>query len=111
MFENRRWLIIPTNITGSINLNEILNNNLDSLTISNDGTKTFIKYDISVRNENEEMTVFNVHNNTTETITISAGIYGRPSFYSEEYLECTHEMILSLLETPEWKKETNFDKI
>lgn len=111
MFENRRWLIIPTNVTSSINLNEVINNSLDSLIISNDGTKTLVKYDVHIRNENEEMTIFNVYTNTTETLTIPAGIYGRPSFYSEEYLECTHNMILSLLETPEWKKEMIFDKL
>jgi hypothetical protein len=34
--------------------------------------------------------------------TINAGVYGRPSFYSNEYDEYTHEEILELLSTTEW---------
>lgn len=111
MFENRRYLIIPISITGSINFNEVIETGAENLTTSVDGTKTFVKYDVHIK-ENEEIIVFvNPETQIQETVILESGIYGRPSFYSEQYLECTHNMILSLLETPEWKKEMIFDKL
>jgi len=107
MFENRRWLIVPTSLTGSINFSEVLESGPESLRISNDGSITFVKYDVYIREDEERMVFVNPETQIQETVILQSGIYGRPSFYSEEYLECTHEMILSLLETPEWKKETN----
>jgi len=36
------------------------------------------------------------------TNTIEAGVYGRPSIYSDDYTEYNHSEILELLETEEW---------
>jgi hypothetical protein len=47
VFENRRWLVIPTSLTGSINFEQVLEPNDSSLRISVDGTQTFIKYEIN----------------------------------------------------------------
>ena len=44
-FENRRWLVIPTSVTSSINFNEVLEPNSSSLRLSLDGSKTFVKYE------------------------------------------------------------------
>ena len=38
MFENRRWLVIPTNLTESINFNQVHQSSIDKLRVSNDGT-------------------------------------------------------------------------
>lgn len=111
MFENRRWLIIPTSLTESINFSEVLESGPESLRVSNDGSMTFVKYDTFYRESDEEKTFMDPETHIQETVILPEGLYGRPSFYSEEYLECTHEMILSLLETPEWKREMNFDKL
>ena len=46
-FPNRRWLIIPTTATGSIDFNQVLESSPESLRLSVDGTKTFIKYEIN----------------------------------------------------------------
>ena len=46
-FPNRRWLVIPSSITGSIDFNQVLEASPESLRFSIDGTKTFIKYEIN----------------------------------------------------------------
>ena len=50
-FENRRWLVIPSTLVESINFDEVLEFNQDSLRYSLDGTQTFIKYDINIIEE------------------------------------------------------------
>lgn len=103
MFENRRWLVIPTSITGSINFNEVHEHSAESLRLSVDGTKTFIKYDI-----NEITASYELYHPDPETpgilttASFEAGIYGRPSIYSEEYPEYTHQEILNVLTGSEW---------
>ena len=47
IFANRRWLIIPTTLTGSIDFNQVLESSPESLRLSVDGTKTFVKYEIN----------------------------------------------------------------
>jgi len=73
-YENRRYLIIPTTIKDFIDFNQVLETSLDTLRFSIDGTKTFVKYDLT----------------------------NRPSIYSEEYQELTHDEMLILLNTEEW---------
>ena len=101
-FQNRRWLVIPTNITGSINFDQVLQSNAQTLRLSVDGTKTFIKYEINVVLEDYTVTVPNLETGEESSYTVYAGTYGRPDIYSEEYPEYTHEQILELLATPEW---------
>ena len=101
-FPNRRWLVIPTSITGSIDFNSIHENSVESLRYSTDGSKTFVKYEIQEVLEDQTNTFINGETGEEETHTIPAGIYGRPSIYSEEYSEYTHEEILTLLATEEW---------
>lgn len=101
-FENRRWLVIPTNITGSINFDQVLQSNAQTLRLSVDGTKTFVKYEINVIPEDYTVTVPNPQTGEESSYTVYAGTYGRPDIYSEEYPEYTHEQILELLATPEW---------
>ena len=102
-FENRRWLVIPTTIVESVDFNEVLEKDINSLRKSVDGTKTFIKYEI---NEVLEEYTEEYHDAEDPTIvhtnTIEAGVYGRPSIYSEEYNEYNHQEILNLLSTSEW---------
>ena len=47
MFENRRWLVIPTSLIGSINFDQVLESNAESLQLSIDGSQTFVKYEIN----------------------------------------------------------------
>lgn len=103
-FPNRRWLVIPTSITGSIDFNTIHENSLESLRLSIDGSKTFIKYEINEVLEDQVHTYRNMETQEEETQTTLAGVYGRPQIYSQEYPEYTHEEILALLATQEWSK-------
>jgi hypothetical protein len=75
MYENRRYLVIPTSLTSSIDFNEVMETSIETLRLSMDGTQTFVKYDIT---------------------------NGRPSIYSESYTEYTHDSILELLSSEEW---------
>ena len=103
MFENRRWLVIPTDITGSINFNEVLESSVESLRLSSDETQTFIKYEINEVLEEYTEEYYDAEDPTiVHTNTIEVGVYGRPSIYSEEYNEYNHQEILSLLSTNEW---------
>jgi hypothetical protein len=101
-FPNRRWLVIPTTITGSIDFNQVLQNSPESLRLSLDGTKTFIKYEVVEVTESYTNTFTNAETNESGSYTVEAGIYGRPSIYSAEYPEYNHEEILALLATDEW---------
>ena len=101
-FENRRWLVIPSSLTGSIDFNQVLESSPESLRFSIDGTKTFIKYEINEVLEDQTYTGINSETGEETTYTIVAGVYGRPSIYSEEYPELNHEEILNLLSTEEW---------
>ena len=102
MFENRRWLVIPTSLTSSIDFNQILESSVDSLRLSVDGSQTFVKYEIN--EVTASYTESSVDTDTGEEIseTIEAGVYGRPSIYSEEYTEYNHSSILELLSTEAW---------
>ena len=101
-YENRRYLIIPTSLTGSVDFNQVHETSAETLRLSVDGTQTFVKYDVTEVTasytevypdpETEEM---------IETV-IEAGVYGRPSVYSEEYPEYTHSEILTVLSGADW---------
>jgi len=103
MFENRRWLIIPTSLTGSIDFNQVLESSAENLRLSLDGTKTFVKYEI-----NEITASYEEYHPDAEnpdiwfTSSYEAGIYGRPSIYQEGDKEYTHQEILNVLTGSEW---------
>jgi hypothetical protein len=101
-FENRRWLVIPTSVIDDIDFNEVHESNVDSLRKSLDDTLTFVKYEVNIVEETYTQTFENIETGEEVTNTVEAGIYGRPSVYSEEYIEYNHEDILELLSTEEW---------
>lgn len=108
-FPNRRWLVIPTSITGSIDFTSVLESSPSSLRVSIDGKKTFVKYEIKEVTESYTVTVPVMPDPTNPTApieehsyTVEAGIYGRPSFYKKTYKEYDHEGILALLATDAW---------
>lgn len=103
-FPNRRWLIIPTNTTGSIDFNQVLESSPESLRLSIDGTKTFVKYEINEVLEDQIHTGINPETGEEITYTTPAGVYGRPSIYKKGDKEYTHEEILTILSTDKWSK-------
>jgi hypothetical protein len=103
-FENRRWLVIPSTLVESINFDQVLEFNQESLRYSLDGTKTFVKYEIQVVEEDIVTNMLNPESMVEETFTTPAGVYGRPSIWSESYPELIHEEIISLLSTEAWSE-------
>ena len=105
MFENRRWLVIPTSLTGSIDFTQVQESSTGSLRFSVDGTKTFIKYDINEITASYDIEFINAETGDTEITTMEAGVYGRPSIYNEGMTEYNHAEILELLSTAEWTED------
>jgi len=101
-FINRRWLVIPTTITGSINFGQVHQSSPNNLRLSVDGTQTFVKYEVNEVTQSYSTTSIDVETSEETTYTIEAGIYGRPSIYSDSYTEYIHQDILTLLATSAW---------
>jgi hypothetical protein len=101
-YENRRYLIIPTTITGSINFNEVHETSVDTLRLNISGSQTFVKYEVTEVTASYTETYEDLETGTTGSRTVEAGIYGRPSIYSGSYSEYTHSEILSILTGSEW---------
>ena len=104
-FENRRWLVIPTNLTESINFTQVHQSSIDKLRVSNDGTLTFVKYEVNEVTSSFDTTYNNPQTDENETYTTEAGIYGRPDIYNSEYTECNHTEILNVLTGSNWISE------
>ena len=101
-FPNRRWLVIPATEVTNVDFNQVLESSADSLRYSIDGTETFVKYEVTVVEETYTQTFTDPETQEEVTTTVEAGVYGRPSIYSETYTEYNHEEILALLSTEAW---------
>jgi dynactin complex subunit len=109
-FPNRRWLIIPTTDIDKINFDEVLQISPETLRLSKDQSKTFIKYDIYTVEEDIIHNTTNPETGDPIINTVSAGTYGRPSIYEEGMKEYLHEEILEVLSTEEWILPDNLTK-
>ena len=107
LFQNRRWLVIPTSLTESVNYDQVLEYSQDSLRLSVDKTKTFVKYEINEVTASYTSSFIQAETNETGSYTVEAGVYGRPSIYSSEYTEYSHQEILALMATEEWTNPIN----
>ena len=105
MFENRRWLVIPTNVTESINFNQVHQSSIDKLRVSNDGTLTFVKYEVNEVTSSFDITYTDAETNEDVTYTTEVGVYGRPDIYNSEYMEYNHTEILNALTGSNWVTE------
>ena len=103
-YSNRRYLVIPSSIKEQINFSEVMETSVDTLRLSVDGTKTFVKYNVTIEEVDRNETYIDPETNDEVTVEIKAGIYGRPSIFSEEYDELTHEQIQEILKTEEWNE-------
>lgn len=102
LFPDRRWLVIPTTITGSIDFSQVEETSINTLRLSVDGTQTFVKYQITEITASYTQSYVNAETDETGSYIIEAGIYGRPSIYTSSYQEYTYPEILEILSTPEW---------
>jgi len=100
MYENRRYIIINTSETGSINFEEVQQSSVESLRLSIDKTKTFVKYKVTEVTESFETYYIN-DDDTYTTHSNAAGIYGRPEVYDNQ-TEYTHEEFLNVLTSSLW---------
>lgn len=102
LFPNRRWLILPAEMTGSLDFNQIIQTSTDNLRFNADRTKFLVKYDV------EEVTEpYNIHHidaDTGETMTesIEVGVYNRPFIYTPGMKEYTYPEIMEVLLGEEW---------
>ena len=96
-FPNRRWLVIPASEVENVNFNQVLESSADSLRYSVDGTQTFVKYEVRVVEETYTETHTDPETGEEVSTTVQAGVYGRPSIYSDSYTEYDHAGILELL--------------
>jgi hypothetical protein len=101
-FENRRWLVLPAELTGSINFNQVLEASPTTLRYSVDQTETFVKYDVTVVTASYTQSYVNAETDETGSYIVEAGTYGRPDIYSPIYPEYHYQPMLDLLATPEW---------
>lgn len=101
-YNNRRYLVIPISIIDEIDFNEVIERSKKTLLFSIDGTKTIVKYDVFVIDEDIENVYIDATTGEEKTQITKSGVYGRPSFYSEEYDEYNHDEILILLNGEEW---------
>ena len=101
-FENRRWLVIPTDKIDDVNFDQVLEPNKESLRKSLDNSETFIKYHVTIVEEDYETTYVTAETGEEKSYTVKAGVYGRPDVYSNEYKEYKHKDMLELLSTDKW---------
>ena len=101
-FPNRRWLVIPATEVENVNFSQVLESSADSLRYSVDGSQTFVKYEVRIVEETYTETHIDPETNEEVTTTVQAGVYGRPSIYSDSYTEYDHAGILELLATEAW---------
>lgn len=101
-FENRRWLVIPATEVENVNFNQVLENSVEGLRYSLDGSKTFVKYEVRVVEEDITETFVDAETGEEQTVTTLAGTYGRPSIYTDGMTEYNHAEILELLAGTEW---------
>jgi|694.fasta_scaffold33173_2 hypothetical protein len=102
LFPNRRWLVIPTSITGSINWNQVAEISPSTLRLSVDELETFVKYDITEITASYSASYINATTGQTVYYLVEAGIFGRPDIYSSSYSEYEYQPMLDLLATPAW---------
>lgn len=107
MYENRRYLIIPVTEIENIDFNQVFETSLETLRKSVDGTLTFIKYDVNIIEEDYTESFFNNETGEEVTTTHIAGIYGRPSIYSNTFQEYTYQEMIDMLSSPEWIIDKN----
>lgn len=102
LWPNRRWLILPTSVTSSIDWSQVLESEPTTLRLSVDQQKTFVKYDVTVVTASYSQSWYDPTTHTTESILIPSGTYGRPDIYPEGLGEYNYPEILVILSTPEW---------
>lgn len=101
---NRRYLILTAAQAQNIDFDQVLQTSSDTLRYSLDNSKTFVKYNIDVLEEDEVLTWIDVETQEENSYTRVAGTYGRPSVYENGMTEYTHSEMITILNTSEWSE-------
>lgn len=107
IYPDRRWLVIPTSITSSINFTQVEETSAETLRLSVDSVETFVKYPVTVITASYTASYIDVITGETGSYIVEAGTYGRPSIYSSSYSEYTYPEILDILTGSNWENEIN----
>lgn len=107
MYETRKFAIFSTTEINKIDFSQVLETSAETLRLSTDGTKTFVKWDEGIYDPTpyEEVNIY-----TGETTLITPEPPHPPEFISTlETLEgpYTYSQILEVLSTPEWSVAEN----
>jgi len=92
---SRTYTVFSTTETGSIDFSQVYETSNETLRLSVDGTKTFVKYDTYIITD-ESGSVTTVIPSSVENLTTASGSY-------------THSEILALLATDEWTDPNGID--
>ena len=101
-YENRKYLIIPTSLTGSVDFNQVHETSAETLRLSVDGTQTFVKYEVTEVTASYTKSFEDPETQEVVENVIEAGIYGRPSIYSEDYPEYSYTEFITILTGSNW---------
>ena len=104
MYNNRNFLIFSLTEVDKIQFSQVCETSAETLRVSTDGTKSFIKWD-QAPYDPTPYEIVNPETNETETITPEPP--GPPAFIAEiESAEgpYTYTEILEILSGPEWTK-------
>jgi len=107
MYNNRRYIIIPSSEIPNIDFTQVLETSIETLRLSVDGNLTFVKYNVNIVEEDSIETYIDAESGIESTIQHNAGIYGRPDIYSSQYVEYAYEQMLDILNTSTWAKQTS----
>lgn len=92
---SRTYTVFNTSETGSIDYSQVYETSNETLRLSVDGTKTFVKYD-AVTYSDDSGSLVTITPSSVENLTTTSGSY-------------THSEILALLATDEWTDPNNGD--
>ena len=92
---SRTYTVFSTTETGSIDFSQVYETSNETLRLSVDGTKTFVKYDTNTYTD-ESGSLITVIPSSVENLTTTSGSY-------------THSEILALLATDEWTNPNGVD--
>lgn len=98
----KRFLILNVSDLANVDFDQVMQTSAETCRRSVDGTKAFVKYLVNVVTEDISETCEDPETGETNTVTLNAGVYGRPDIYTSDMTEYTHAEMLAILVTPEW---------
>lgn len=86
MITEKKYLIISASLVPEIDFSQVYENSVETLRYSCDYSLTFVKYDITIEDGH---------------------ISGRPSIYTSDMTEYTHDAMMLILDSETWNLNLN----